>query len=692
MSGPWDDYASENGPWVAYQSQNTEPEPIGGAVGQKIADMVPSAIVNSTPFQTLAGLGGGIYNRTAGALKGAAEIGSDVANVANGMGVPGAAATRDFLNNMQRGADITIKGAEDSINSMGRMGRGAAIAGDIAPLMLAPGGIVGAALTDAATNPDANGLAQRTGTAAMDYVGGHAANFAANKVLSKLGATDIGRSLGLDVKKPIGSDTLHGLAQAQYAKAEKLGGTLSPNITNRFLVEADKTLRPQTAEGLMVAGEQPATKLADRLRGLVDRPLTLQAAQEIDEELGNTIDGLLDAKGRLTKQGKKVFDLQTAFRNAVNTAPDSEISGDGVGIAAWRQGQKYWAAMNRMRDVENIITRAEMMDNPATGIKTGFRTLYNNPSRIRGFDKETRELIKKAGKTGLVGDTLRTLGSRLVPIISEATLGPAAGLATIPAGMVARGAATDLQLGRAQKVANSIIKPLGLGPAAGTQVAPQFGAAAMRGLREAPSLLDSNKTDGTGAHPVDIQAPAASDVAPTVPNVIGLEEGFKATPYMDTTGHRTVGYGFNMEQPNAKALWGRAGIPENFDAVANGAPLSQASAQVLLAQASKAATRGIRKLVPTYDKLGDNQKAALASLAYQLGATGLSKFKRTLAYLQEGNAKAVENSLLNSRFAEQAPARARREALMLAYDIPHDEADKMLVEQGRIKPNQSKYL
>jgi len=96
--------------------------------------------------------------------------------------------------------------------------------------------------------------------------------------------------------------------------------------------------------------------------------------------------------------------------------------------------------------------------------------------------------------------------------------------------------------------------------------------------------------------------------------------------------------------------------------------------------------------VPFYDKLGENQQAALDSLVYQLGSEGLRKFKNTIKYLEEGNSKAVENNMLNSLLAEQTPARAKRTALILAYDLSPEEAERRLVEQKRIKDDERKYV
>lgn len=205
-----------------------------------------------------------------------------------------------------------------------------------------------------------------------------------------------------------------------------------------------------------------------------------------------------------------------------------------------------------------------------------------------------------------------------------------------------------------------------------------------------PSPTTTRSSNDHLGNLIDALGPAAQ-ISRTV---IAKEEGNSPLAYVDKTGHKTVGTGFNMDAPNARALWKRAGVADNFDNVYNGtAVLSPTSDSKLLALNTKAALQAGPRIFKGYDKLGDNQKAALTSLVYQLGSKGAEGLKSTLKYLAEGNAKAVENSLINGTLVgrKQAPARIKRQALMLAYNISHEDADRQLAQQGRIKSNERKY-
>ena len=47
-------------------------------------------------------------------------------------------------------------------------------------------------------------------------------------------------------------------------------------------------------------------------------------------------------------------------------------------------------------------------------------------------------------------------------------------------------------------------------------------------------------------------------------------------------------------------------------------------------------------------------------MCYQMGVTGVSKFKKTLAYLENEEFKKASIEMLDSRWARQTPNRARK--------------------------------
>lgn len=261
------------------------------------------------------------------------------------------------------------------------------------------------------------------------------------------------------------ADIIKSKSHEYYQAAEKAGGVLKANVTDGFIEKVVNRVAPQTEAGRLLSGDSKASKIISKITQLRGKQISLREAEEIDEFLGDAVDELMDA-GRVTKQARKVLQVQDALREAIDGAEHADIVGGRAGFDALKSGRKLWAKAAQLRDIEKIITRSELMDNPVTGVKTGFRQIASNPERMKRYPEDVQKLIREAAKTGVVSDTLRSFGSRLVGII---TLGADGGLGTTAAAMagsqVARSAAGQMQLQRASKVHNAIandglVKPI----------------------------------------------------------------------------------------------------------------------------------------------------------------------------------------------------------------------------------------
>lgn len=286
----------------------------------------------------------------------------------------------------------------------------------------------------------------RDDSRALNTAIGAGTGYALQKLLplAKAGTKEASKVDSGDVRK---------LASQAYQLAEDKGGTLASSFTDNFVSEVDKVM-PQTKAGKMLSGKSALSSVVEDIKSLKGSNISLKEAQEIDEFLSDTIDNFMDA-GRITKQGKKLLDIQTSFRRMIDAAPESQVVGGKEGFEALKEGRRLWSASAKMRDIEKIISRAEMTDNPATAIKSGFRTLYNNEARMRGFTDKERELIKKAANTGSI-EALRGLGSRLIGIITATTQGVPQGLTAMAGSAAARKAASKIQTGKAEKVTEEI--------------------------------------------------------------------------------------------------------------------------------------------------------------------------------------------------------------------------------------------
>lgn len=120
------------------------------------------------------------------------------------------------------------------------------------------------------------------------------------------------------------------------------------------------------------------------------------------------------------------------------------------------------------------------------------------------------------------------------------------------------------------------------------------------------------------------------------------DEGKRAQPYLDTLGHWTVGYGHNLEAR----------------------PLSDAAMQQILEDDMAGAEADCRRL-PWFDGLDDVRQAVIVNMAFNLGLAGLAGFRKMIAALIEGRYAEAAAEMLDSRYARQVGARAKRLAEMM---------------------------
>lgn len=256
-------------------------------------------------------------------------------------------------------------------------------------------------------------------------------------------------------------------ASQLYKTAQEAGGVLSPETTNKW-IDTAKNILPQTEGGKAVLGETAASKLAGRLEVLRDKPLDLQTAQEIDSSLGELAsEQVHPTTGKLNAQGTKISEIQRSLRDTIENASSEDIAGGKQGFDTWKDARSVWAKSARMAEIEKIINKADGADNPTTILKNGFRTLANNPSRLRGFSEDEMASIKEAAKTGVLGSALKFAGSRLISSVVGGIAGAAGGgplgsaAGAIAGGLVgtpARAAAEALQRQRANRVLNTILQ------------------------------------------------------------------------------------------------------------------------------------------------------------------------------------------------------------------------------------------
>ena len=130
----------------------------------------------------------------------------------------------------------------------------------------------------------------------------------------------------------------------------------------------------------------------------------------------------------------------------------------------------------------------------------------------------------------------------------------------------------------------------------------------------------------------------------TVKERIKKHEGFRNKVYKDTLGKKTIGFGHLCVEDHWVDGWTYSDVELNkvFD------------------KDFKKAKDGASKL---YDgcEISDTAKEIIIEMVFQLGPTGVSKFKNMWAALKESppNYKQASSEMLDSRWAKQTPSRAK---------------------------------
>lgn len=148
--------------------------------------------------------------------------------------------------------------------------------------------------------------------------------------------------------------------------------------------------------------------------------------------------------------------------------------------------------------------------------------------------------------------------------------------------------------------------------------------------------------------PADAAIPFQAEIAAH----LGREEGRVPSAYQDSLGYWTIGVGRLID-------------------ASRGGRLSEAEIDFLLAndiRACIADLQGSAMLQPAWARCHDNaaRVVALVSMRFQLGRSGLEGFAMMLQCLARGDFAGAAAQALDSRWARQTPARARRIARMLA--------------------------
>ena len=256
-------------------------------------------------------------------------------------------------------------------------------------------------------------------------VGGKLLNRFANKgnaAPATLGAapnTAVSRG-GLNLPVPGGSGSsvptfegVRGQASQLYKEAEKLGGRLSPKATKDLLTKLQTSIAPKNRVEA-VTDTKAVQSVIDDLGILEKGGATFDEMRSLERIFGELAMDNADAMtGKLNRLGNVYKTAQKNLQKFITDIPEDQIEGGKLAFQLKREADKKWSQSLKINEVEKVLNRAELQEQPSTAIRSGIRTLLGNPKKKAKFSPAEQQALRKVAEMSAGTRMLRAAGSRL---------------------------------------------------------------------------------------------------------------------------------------------------------------------------------------------------------------------------------------------------------------------------------------
>jgi hypothetical protein len=427
MPLPWERYQND-GPWQKYESQTTEEAP----------DPQPKRSLNPFSKDQLQQLAQDFRPVTLGA-RGIMEGGMDIVSpFADALALP--------LNAALPGQPFPARHSESFSN------------------LLTSAGV-----------PAPQGTAENLSNLATRFITGMAAGGAIDKaVLGGMGLAPTGATASRAAPT---TEELKQLSREAYQQAEKAGVVISPSS---FSSNVDDLVKTVASEGIDSTLHPQATAALKRLTDAAKsgEPITLQQLETLRKVVKASA-------GSLSRDERRIARIMVDSLDdyALNLGASDVVAGSANNVGqVLRNARDLWARASKGEVVDDLIERAQNRASQFSGsgyenaLRTEFRSLIQNPRRLRLFTPAEQQALKTVARGGPIENVLRYFG-KLAPtgVVSTALGGGlgavaagAPGAVGVPlAGAMARQGATQLTARNARLAAELMRRG---GPAAASQV------------------------------------------------------------------------------------------------------------------------------------------------------------------------------------------------------------------------------
>lgn len=256
------------------------------------------------------------------------------------------------------------------------------------------------------------------------------------------------------------SSDLKSDARASYKDAKDIGATFTPEVS----ADVPSQIEQQWANTGKMNSRMHGDSLSvmdDLKNDAQNGSLSLEDLHTYRQLFGDVVNKNLHANGSLMPDAMKANQAIDTIDGIVDSAaedPSMLSNGSSDAITAFQKAQGLWRQASQASDIERIMDRADTMEQPATALRTGFRTLLNS-KRINNYSPDMQDLIRQAATVSMPVEILRGLGSRLIPAIAGGTGHIGGSVIAQGAASIPRNLATQAQMNRAQAILDNIAQP-----------------------------------------------------------------------------------------------------------------------------------------------------------------------------------------------------------------------------------------
>lgn len=138
---------------------------------------------------------------------------------------------------------------------------------------------------------------------------------------------------------------------------------------------------------------------------------------------------------------------------------------------------------------------------------------------------------------------------------------------------------------------------------------------------------------------------------------IALHEGVEPSVYKDTKGKRTIGIGFNLDEPSNRKKAEAVGL--NVQDMLSGRTLSDKEIKMLYNESIKQAANDANAFLPRAGRQPPVVQKVLIDMAFNLGLTKLNKFEKMREALLQGDYNKAADEMIDSKWYNQVGNRSK---------------------------------